>query len=169
MLKNIKIVAKASVEFLPLMIFWSSDGRNIVSPMILCILLIILGVYIKRKSFMLNGIFIMLVSFFIIDFLGISIDNTMVSYLILGLICSISVLINRPYTMYLSKGEYQEISDSPLFIEMNVILSNIFAGVYYICFLVYFFAIPMKGVLIPLFIFLGVLATFILPKMMPET
>jgi hypothetical protein len=111
----------------------------------------------------------MLVSFFIIDFLGISIDNTMVSYLILGLICSISVLINRPYTMYLSKGEYQEISDSPLFIEMNVILSNIFAGVYYICFLVYLFAIPMKGVLIPFFIFLGVLATFILPKMMPET
>lgn len=169
MSKGIKIAVQGCLEFLPLMIFWSNGGEYIFYSMISCIFLILYGFLNKRKSFMLNGIFIMLIIFYIIDLIGINVDRMMLSYLLLGLICTISVLVNRPYTMYLSRSEYNEISDTPLFIEMNIILSNIFAGVYYACFLICLSAIPMKGLLISIFIVSGILSTFILPRMMPGT
>jgi Na+-transporting NADH:ubiquinone oxidoreductase subunit NqrB len=92
------------------------------------------------------------------------------SYIVLALTGFISIMLGRPYTMYDARRGYEkEFGKSPLFIEVNIVITKIWAIIYLINAIIELSGhnivtiTIMNGLVI-----LGIILSIIIPGALPE-
>lgn len=173
MKKGFKITLRATLDFIPLILHWSiSNNMGLVLGGVVALLVVILKV-IKKELGLMNkvvGLYFIIVNilYFYFQIDVVFQKRHLISYMVLAAMSFISILLYRPFTMDASKGAYETIEDSPLFIEMNILITKIFGVVYTINAIFTYFRngnIPLISTTLTA---LAISASIILPSFMPD-
>ena len=92
------------------------------------------------------------------------------SYIVLALMGFISIGLERPYTMYEAKSGYREdFGESPLFIEVNSLITKIWATIYLVNAIIELLGHNTSTVIIMnILVAVGVALSIIIPGLLPE-
>lgn len=172
--RGVVISLNAMIDFIPLIIMWSVGGANGLNWGIIISIIVVL---IRGLNKNLGIMTIVVLVYFIISNIGyeyfdieiLKVESTLISYIVLSIMCFTSILADRPFTMYVSKDSYSSIYNTPLFIEMNKLISAVFGVCYVINAILSFLDIPFRGILSPWITVMAIVASIVLPGFMPET
>jgi hypothetical protein len=170
-----KAFLNVTLSFLPLMLLWSISSNLCLVLGLASILMLFIRDIINKNIGIMS---IVLVAYFAISsivyfYLGISFVTEykyLTSYILLALTGFISIMMGKPYTMYDARRGYkEEFGKSPLFIEVNIVITKIWAVIYLINAIIelsghnFMTVIIMNGLVI-----LGIILSIIIPGVLPE-
>lgn len=175
MSNNLKAFFNVSIGFLPLIFLWSiSNEMGIILGLVSTVGLIIKEVITKNKGIISR---VLLVYFVIISivYFYLKIDSviqyeTLVSYIVLALTGFISVILGKPYTMYEARSGYNaDFGDSPLFIEVNILITKIWAVIYSINAIIEIAGHNVMSVIfMNVMVIIGIILSITIPGALPE-
>ncbi|GAA0742396.1 hypothetical protein [Clostridium oceanicum] len=173
MKKGLVISLRGFVDFIPLIFLWSMPNhKGILGAFISSFILLIIKGLKKDVGIMVKVVFIYLaiinILYFNFNIEGILKERYITSYGVMAAMSFVSIKMYRPFTMDISKKDYKAIKDSPLFIEMNIIISKIFGVTYLINTILSCFKKDFLSIISPILIIIPILASIILPRFMPE-
>lgn len=172
---SLKATLNVTLSFFPLMLLWSISSKmglilGLVSILILFIRNIInknVGImsYVLLFYFVISNI---LYFYFNIDF--VLENKNLISYILLSLMGFASIMLKKPYTMYEARSGYgEEFGKSPLFIEVNILITKIWAIIYLVNFFLELTGHNINTVIIAnILVILGITASIMIPTAFPE-
>ncbi len=99
-------------------------------------------------------------------------QKALFSYVLLFLTGFVTAALRKPYTMYDARAAYDKsFKDSPLFIEVNILITRIWASIYLINSLLVLtagygaLAIVLSNTLVAV----GIVCSILIPNLMPES
>ncbi|OOM78643.1 hypothetical protein [Clostridium sp. BL-8] len=175
MRSNLKAFFNVNLSFVPLIFLWSISSQfGIALGFISVIVLLIKEVINKNVGIMSRVLFVYFIIFNICYFC-FKIDSViqykyLTSYIVLALMGFISIMFGKPYTMYEARSGYdKEFGKSSLFIEVNVVITKIWAVIYLINAIIELAGhnvitiIIMNGLVI-----IGIILSVVIPSAFPE-
>lgn len=138
MSSNLKAFFNVTLSFLPLIFLWSISSKlGLVLGFVSVLMLLIKEIINKNVGIMSR----VLLAYFIISmicYFYLKMDfviqyKYLTSYIVLALTGFISIMLKKPYTMYEARSGYsKDFGNSPLFIEVNTVITKIWATIYLI-------------------------------------
>ncbi|APM37863.1 hypothetical protein [Clostridium kluyveri] len=175
MINSLKASLNVTLGFLPLILLWSMSSKlGLILGLGSIAILFIKNVMNKNMGIMSCVLLVYFITsnilyfYFQMDFVvGY---KYLTSYITLGLMGLISIIISKPYTMYEAKSGYKKgFGKSPLFIEVNILITKIWTTIYLINAI-----IELTGhntitiIIINMLIILGIALSIIIPGLLPE-
>ncbi|WP_160690622.1 hypothetical protein [Clostridium sp. C2-6-12] len=172
---SLKAFVNVTLSFLPLILLWSiSDEYALVLGIGAVIILLIKEIINKNIGIMsrvLLGYFIVSnIFYFYLNINAILQYKYLSSYMVLALTGFISCSFGKPYTMYEARSGYEkEFWNSPLFIEVNILITKIWATIYLINVIIELTGHSiMKVAIMNVFVVIGTVISIMVPGLMPE-
>lgn len=175
MLNSLKACLNVTLGFLPLIFLWSIPNKlGLVLGLISIIILFIKNVINKNIGIMSS---VLLAYFTIFNILYFCFQMNFViqyknltSYAVLALMGLISISKGKPYTMYDAKSGYsEEFGESPLFIEVNVLITKIWTTVYSINAIIELIGHNTAAIIIMnALVIIGMVLSIMIPSLLPE-
>lgn len=163
-----------TLTFLPMIIHWNlSNIYCITIPLAISLINLLIG-YIKKDYGVMAitltvylGLVNILYFIFEIDFM---LENKLVlSYIVLALMGWVSIKIYRPFTMDGAKGAYEkEFHKSPLFIEVNILISKIWSVSFLLNAISEIFKNPITSTITNIYAVIAIVLSAGIPKLLPE-
>ncbi len=175
MLNSLKASLNVTLGFVPLIFLWSISNKMGLILGLISILIVFTKNIINKNIGIMSCVLLVyfvisniLYFYFKIDF--VFQNRNLISYIILSLLGFVSVILGKPYTMYEAKSGYKEgFGDSPLFIEVNILITKIWAVIYLINFFLELTGDNINTVIIAnILIALGMVASVMIPAAFPE-
>ncbi|MBI6875577.1 hypothetical protein [Clostridium aciditolerans] len=175
MSNSLKACLNVTFGFVPLIFLWSISNKiGIVLGLISILILFIKNVINKNMGI----ISVVLLVYFVISnilYFYFKMDSViqyryLTSYIVLALMGFISTRLGKPYTMYEAKSGYREdFGESPLFIEVNSIITKIWATIYLVNAIIELLGHNTTTVIIMnILVIVGVALSTIIPGLLPE-
>lgn len=172
---GLKAFINVTLSFLPLILLWSiSDEFALILGTGAVGVLLIKEIINKNLGIMSR----VLLAYFIVSnilYFYINIDSILQykylsSYMVLALTGFISCSFGKPYTMYEARSGYgKEFWNSPLFIEVNILITKIWATIYLINVIIELTGHSvMKVAIMNVFVVVGTVVSIMIPGLMPE-
>lgn len=172
---SLKATLNATLNFLPLMLLWGISNQHAFWAALAAASGLIL-LNIVRKSFNIKpivlflylGLSVILYHYLKIDF--VLSQKQLISSLVLGSMGLISILLNKPYTMYFAQSSYDKaFAKSPLFIEVNILITKIWTAVHFINAVMEAFNHSTYTVVITnLLVAIGIASSIMIPSMLSD-
>lgn len=175
MRSSIKAFINVNLSFLPLILLWSIPNKMGIVLGFVSVLFIFIKEIINKNigimSRVLLAYFIISNIFYFIFHIEVIIQyKYLSSYLVLALMGFISILLKKPYTMYEARSGYdKEFWNSPLFIEVNIVITKIWATIYLINGIIELVGHSIITVLIMNgLVVVGIILSIMIPTALPE-
>lgn len=175
MANSLKACFNVTFGFVPLIFLWSiSNKLGIILGLVSILILFIRNLINKNIGIMAT---VLLIYFAISNILYFyfKIDiviqyRYLTSYIVLALMGFISTRLGRPYTMYEAKSGYREdFGESPLFIEVNSLITKIWATIYLVNAIIELLGHNTTTIIIMnILVIVGVALSIIIPGLLPE-
>ncbi|WP_026885606.1 hypothetical protein [Clostridium beijerinckii] len=170
-----KAFLNVTLSFLPLMLFWSISSNLCLVLGFASILMLFIRDIINKNIGIMS---IVLVAYFTISnilYFYLGINSVMeykylTSYIVLALTGFISIMLGKPYTMYDARRGYEkEFGKSTLFIEVNIVITKIWAVIYSINAIIELSGHNIMTITIMNgLVILGIMLSIIIPGVLPE-
>jgi hypothetical protein len=98
--------------------------------------------------------------------------KSLISYALLSLAGFVTAAFRKPYTMYNARAAYDEgFGESSLFVEVNILITRIWAGIYLLNTLLFTFVVnrPVAIIAANALVVMGIVCSIIIPDAMPES
>lgn len=175
MSSNLKAFFNVNLSFFPLILLWSISGKlALVLGFASVLMLLIKGIINKNIGIMVMVLF----AYFIISnlfYFYFKMDSVisykyLTSYVALALMGFISIMLGKPYTMYEARSGYsKEFGKSPLFIEVNTVITKIWATIYLINAIIELTGHNIMAIIIMNgLVIIGIILSIIIPGAFPE-
>lgn len=175
MVSSLKACFNVTFGFVPLIFLWSiSNKLGIVLGLVSISILFIKNVINKNIGIMP----IILLVYFVISnilYFYFKMDSViqyryLTSYIVLALMGFVSTMVGRPYTMYEAKSGYRDdFGESPLFIEVNNLITKIWATIYLVNAIIELLGHNTNTVIIMnILVVIGMALSIIIPGLLPE-
>jgi len=176
MLKGIQVFLLVSMGFVPLMLHWSiSSYFGLILGSVFLFIIIIKELINRNITLMTKTLSIYFI-FANILYFSFQIDQVITNrhlhtYALLGIMSLYSLLVKKPFTMDSAKDGYDKGFDSsPLFIEVNMIISGIWCATYVASTILRAIGSSSIFIIIPnILIGLAITCSIIIPSLLPET
>lgn len=135
---SLKAFLNVTLSFLPLMLFWSISSNLCLILGFASILMLFIRDIINKNIGIMSIVLLVYFTISNILYFYLGINSVMeykylTSYTVLALTGFISIMMGRPYTMYDARRGYEkEFGKSSLFIEVNIVITKIWAVIYLI-------------------------------------
>ncbi|WFD11499.1 hypothetical protein [Tepidibacter hydrothermalis] len=176
MSKGLRVFFMVSVGFIPMVLHWSiSSSLGLILGSFVLVALLIKESFKKNISLMTKTLtlyfLIANVLYFIFDINQVIINRHLYTYISLGTMSLYSLIIRKPFTMDGAKSGYKKgFESSPLFIEVNMLISTIWCATYIISSILRFIGDNLLFVVIPnILISVAIACSIIIPNLMPDT
>jgi len=172
---EIKAFLSVFTGFLPLILLWSIPNHYAIILGTAMVLILLINDIIMKNTGILR---IVLTVFFLTAsvlyfYCQLSIileQKTLISFILLTLTGFITAAIGKPYTMYDARaGYHKSFWGSPLFIEVNILITRIWAVIYLINTVILlslgnsFLALVLSNAIIVV----GIISSIAIPQLMP--
>ncbi|MCT4507395.1 MAG: hypothetical protein N4A48_01305 [Tepidibacter sp.] len=175
MSKGLRVFFIVSSGFLPMMLHWSiSSSLGLILGSIALVCILIKEVFEKNISLMTKTLTVyFLISnilYFIFDINKVIINRHLYTYILLGTMSLYSLIIRKPFTMDGAKNGYEKGFDiSPLFIEVNMLISTIWCTTYIINSIFRFIGNGPIFIILPnILIIIAIACSITIPNLMPD-
>ncbi|MFL0194036.1 hypothetical protein ACJDU8_00305 [Clostridium sp. WILCCON 0269] len=172
---SLKASLNVTLGFMPLIFLWSlSNELGLILGLGSIVILFIKNVMNKNIGIMSCVLLVYFITSNILYFyfqMDLIVEyRYLTSYIILGLMGFISIMIKKPYTMYEAKSGYKkDFGESPLFIEVNVLITKIWTTIYLINAIIELTTHnTITVIVINILIVLGIALSIIIPGLLPE-
>ncbi|WML37293.1 hypothetical protein [Clostridium sp. OS1-26] len=175
MVSSLKACFNVTFGFIPLIFLWSISNKwGIVLGLVSISILFIRNLMNKNIGIMS----VVLLAYFAISnvlYFYFKIDvviqyRYLTSYVVLALMGFISTRLGKPYTMYEAKSGYgEDFGESPLFIEVNSLITKIWATIYLVNAIIELLGHNTNTVIVMnILVSVGVALSIIIPGLLPE-
>ena len=175
MSSNLKAFLNVNLSFLPLILFWSISSKLGLVLGLASVLMIFIKEIINKNIGIMSRVLLVYFTISNIFYFYLKMDSViqykyLTSYAVLALMGFISIVLGKPYTMYEARSGYsKEFGKSTLFIEVNTVITKIWATIYLINAIIELSGhnimtiIIMNGLVI-----IGIILSIIIPGALPE-
>ena len=138
MTSNLKAFLNVNLSFLPLILFWSISSKLGLVLGLASVLMIFIKEIINKNIGIMSRVLLVYFTISNIFYFYLKMDSViqykyLTSYVVLALTGFISIMLRKPYTMYEARSGYsKDFGNSPLFIEVNAVITKIWATIYLI-------------------------------------
>lgn len=172
---NLKAFLNVTSGFLPLIILWGIPNHLGLVLGLVSALMLLLKEIINKNIGILSSVLLIYFTIFNIFYFGFKMESAiqykyLTSYIVLALTGFISIILARPYTLYEARSGYsKEFGKSPLFIEVNIVITKIWAIIYLINALIELIDHNTVTVMIMnILIIIGMILSIMIPRAFPE-
>lgn len=136
MSKGLRIALNVTVGFVPLILYWSLAGEwSLYAGAIAAVLLTLRMIYRQARSistiYLVGYMLVMNTLYLLTHWTWILSMRHVISYLALALLAFGSIYFDKPYTLYEARKAYtKSFETSPLFLEVNILVTQIWGVVY---------------------------------------
>lgn len=138
MSSSLKAFLNVTLGFLPLMFLWSISSNLCLVLGLASILMLFIREVINKNIGIMSRVLLVYfaisnILYFYLEISSVIQYKYLTSYVVLALTGFISIMLGRPYTMYDARRGYsKEFGKSHLFIEVNIVITKIWAVIYLI-------------------------------------
>ncbi|BAH05518.1 hypothetical protein [Clostridium kluyveri] len=175
MVNSLKASLNVTLGFVPLILLWSiSNKLGLILGLVSIVILFIKNVINKNIGIMSCVLLVYFITSNILYFyfqMNFIVEyRYLTSYITLGLMGFISIMIKKPYTMYEAKSGYKKgFGESPLFIEVNILITKIWTTIYLVNAIIELTTHnTITIIVINILIVLGIALSIIIPGLLPE-
>jgi hypothetical protein len=172
---SLKAFINVTLSFLPLILLWSISNESALILGTGAVVVLFIREIINKNIGIMSRV---LLAYFVISnivYFYLNIDSILQykylsSYIVLALTGFISCSFGKPYTMYEARSGYgKEFWNSPLFIEVNILITKIWATIYLINVIIELTGHSiMKVAIMNTFVVMGTIVSIMIPGLMPE-
>lgn len=172
---GLKGFLNTTLGFLPLILLWSVSGELAIVLGLASVFILLIKEIINKHLGIMSRV--LLVYFIISNIIYFYLNIDLVlqykylsSYVILALMGFVSIMLGKPYTMYeASNGYKKEFETSPLFIEVNILITKIWAVIYLINAIIELMGHNFVTVIIMnMLVGVGIVLSIMIPALLPE-
>lgn len=173
-MKNILTMIYGTLTFVPLILHWNMNNEySLILPLGVSLVLLAKNLIKKDYGVMaitLSGYFIIVNILYFKFGVDIVLQKKMViSYVVLSIMAFISIKLYKPFTMDGAKGAYEKgFGQSPLFIEVNILISKIWGVTFLISGIALLSENFIVGIINNVCMFIAILLSTAIPKLLPE-
>jgi hypothetical protein len=172
---SLKAFINVTLSFLPLILLWSISNESALILGTVAVAVLLIKEIINKNIGIMSRV---LLAYFVISnifYFYLNIDSILQykylsSYIVLALTGFISCSLGKPYTMYEARSGYgKEFWNSPLFIEVNIFITKIWATIYLINVIIELTGHSViKAAIMNAFVVIGTVLSIMIPGLMPE-
>ncbi|MBC2578828.1 hypothetical protein [Clostridium sp. DJ247] len=175
MINSLKVTLNVTLGFVPLIFLWSISNKLGLILGLASILILFAKNIINKNIGIMSSVLLAYFTIYNILYFYFDMDfiiqyRYLTSYVVLALMGFVSIRIGKPYTMYEAKSGYREgFGESPLFIEVNVLITKIWATIYLINAIIELMGHNTITIIVMnILVALGVTLSIIIPGLLPE-
>ncbi|OOM75750.1 hypothetical protein CLPUN_31050 [Clostridium puniceum] len=175
MSSSLKAFFNVTIGFLPLILLWSIEGKIGLVLGFVCVLMLLIKGIINKNIGIMSRVLLAYFSISNIIYFYLNIDSVLqhkylTSYIVLALTGFISIMLGKPYTMYEARSGYdKEFGKSPLFIEVNILITKIWTVIYLINVMIQLTGHNiMTVVIMNMILVIGIILSITIPGAFPE-
>ena len=175
MSSNLKAFLNVNLSFLPLILFWSISNKLGLVLGLVFVLMIFIKEIINKNIGIMSRVLLVYFTISNIVYFHLKMDSVieykyLTSYVVLALMGFISIMIGKPYTMYEARSGYsKDFGNSPLFIEVNAVITKIWATIYLINAIIELTGHNIMNVIIMnILVIIGIILSIMIPGAFPE-
>lgn len=175
MSNNLKAFLNVTLGFLPLIILWSIPSKLGLVLGLVSALMLLLKERTNKNIGIMPSVLLVYFTIFNIFYFGFKMESAiqykyLTSYIVLALTGFISIILGRPYTMYGARSGYsKEFGKSPLFIEVNIVITKIWVIIYLMNAIIELMGHNIVTVIIMnILVIIGMILSIMIPRAFPE-
>lgn len=175
MSSNLKAFLNVTLGFLPLILLWSISSKLVLVLGFASVLMLLIKEIINKNIGIMSRVLLVYFTISNIFYFYLKIESVLqykylTSYVVLALTGFISIMLRKPYTMYEARSGYsKDFGASPLFIEVNAVITKIWAIIYLINAIIESTGHNILNIIIiNSLVIIGIILSIVIPGSFPE-